>query len=203
MPFQIHFNNNQLKIGLWQITESLNELQQLWQGRAAPTAAPENRQKEWLASRLCLQSLLNEACEIVKDSYGKPQLLSGKGQISISHCKGFAAVAYHPIQPVGIDMEYLSDRILTIAPRFVRPEETFLLEEYGEIHGAMLIWSAKESLFKLYGRKSLNFKEHLLIAKRNNGLIGRICKDSTDQTFILNHEWFEQHVLTWVCHENE
>lgn len=140
---------------------------------------------------------------MIKDSFGKPHLPNGKGQISLSHCKDFAAVAYHPLQPVGLDMEYLSDRIVTIAPKFIRPEETFLLEEYGEIRGAMLIWSAKESLFKLYGRKSLNFRKHLLISKHNTKLIARVCKDQFDQTFVLNHEWFNEHVLTWVCHEIE
>ena len=55
----------------------------------------ESRRAEWLAVRLLVKELFGSECEVAYHPTGRPYLKHGTAHISISHTKGFAAVAYH------------------------------------------------------------------------------------------------------------
>lgn len=156
-------------IGLWQIEESVGALQQrlapnTWQQNRYQSIKNVRRQKEWLATRALVRELLpnNEPSDIVYDSYGKPFLHDNPRQLSITHCTDFAAVILHPHQNLGIDIEPIHPRILKIKRKFISESEDAQIE--GEdLFSLTLYWSAKETLYKLYGKKELRFKENLLI----------------------------------------
>lgn len=198
MPFKLqHFDSN-LRIGLWRIEESETELKALWQSELDVKEATESRRTEWLASRLCLKELLGVEVDLYKDEFGKPHLRHHQGHISLSHCKGYAAAAFHAHHPIGIDMESINERILSITTRFIRDDERMILKEFGELRGAYFIWSAKESLFKLYGRKSLNFKKHLKIHPANGNWYASLNKEDEMFSFELNYQWIDNTILTWM-----
>lgn len=47
----------------------------------------------------------------------------GSAHISISHTNGYVAVALHPTEEVGIDIERYGVRVRRVVSRFVRPDE--------------------------------------------------------------------------------
>ena len=116
------------------------------------------RKKEWLTVRVLLKEMLGEEKEILYTSTGKPYLPDNSYQISISHTKGFVAVALHSEMKAGIDIEHISPRIQKIRSRFMNEkEETNLNKEHEETH-LLLHWSAKESMFKILGEQDVDFK---------------------------------------------
>ena len=118
----------------------------------------ESRKKEWLTVRVLLKEMLEEEKEILYTPTGKPYLSDNSYQISISHTKGFVAVALHPEMKIGIDIERISPRIHKIRSRFMNEkEEANLDKEHEDIH-LLLHWSAKESMFKILEEQDIDFK---------------------------------------------
>ena len=123
----------------------------------------ESRKKEWLTVRVLLKELIGEEKEIAYTETGKPFLRDQSFFINISHTRGYVAVAVHPSQPIGIDIEFLSERVQKIKNRFLNEtEKTALCKEQELIH-LLLHWSAKESLFKILDEQKVDFKECLHI----------------------------------------
>ena len=123
----------------------------------------ENRKKEWLTVRVLLKEMLGKEKEILYTSTGKPYLPDNSYQISISHTKGFVAIALHPEMKIGIDIEHISPRIQKIRSRFMnKKEEANLNKEHEEIH-LLLHWSAKESMFKILDEQDVDFKTYLYV----------------------------------------
>ena len=119
---------------------------------------------EWLATRTVMHAIcakLNIAYPgIVKDEHGKPFLRDHSHPISVTHSYPYVAAIIHSEKEVGIDLEKLKeDKILRIAKKFMNSEEYAYSHQDPRI--STLIWCAKESLYKLHGRKFVIFKEDL------------------------------------------
>ncbi len=157
-------------IGLWRIEESVNDLQHqtppnLWQQQARyQRISNPNRQQEWLATRALINTLIpsEQTFAIDYDIFGKPSFRQPIQQLSISHSKDFAAVILHPSMKLGIDIEPIHSRILRLQHKFLSEKEKADIEK-DNLFQLSLYWSAKETLYKLYGKKKLVFKENLLI----------------------------------------
>jgi len=166
----------------------------------------ENRKKEWLTVRVLLKEVLGEEKEILYTSTGKPYLSDNAYQISISHTKGFVAVALHPEIKVGIDIEYISSRIHKIRSRFMNEKEEANLDKaHEEIH-LLLHWSAKESMFKILEKEDVDFKACLHI-NPFNPVFNRLSSFSAYETKTEKQHQFrvyylvkDNYVLTVVCH---
>ncbi len=121
----------------------------------------EYRKKEWLAARYVLKQICNDS--ILKDDFGKPQLVNQVGHISISHCKSYAAAIFSNTQFVGIDIEPIHDKVQRIANKFlINKELSFINEEHSTQH-LISAWCVKEAVYKFYGRKNVSFQNHILI----------------------------------------
>ena len=123
----------------------------------------ENRKREWLSIRVLIKELLGEEKEIIYDSIGKPYLSDNSFHISISHTKGYAALILNKENEVAIDIERISPRIENIRTKFVSEEEEKALSQTNELIHLLLIWSAKESLYKYLGLENVDFKTQLHI----------------------------------------
>ncbi|MBQ0741343.1 4'-phosphopantetheinyl transferase superfamily protein, partial [Aquimarina celericrescens] len=77
--------------------------------------------------------------------------------ISITHSFEFTGVIVSD-KKVGIDIEKQREKIKLIAPKFTPIEEYKALGD-GEdlIRKLTIVWGAKESLYKLYGKRGLLF----------------------------------------------
>jgi 4'-phosphopantetheinyl transferase len=139
--------------------EQLNVVPELWE--EYESLANEAIRYRWLASRFALQQVSRQSpLKLRKETSGKPILLESENHISLSHCEGYVS-AIHGDAPVGIDVERISHRAQKIKNYFLRDEELVLLGEENE--ALILAWSAKESIFKWYGKQNLGYKSQLWI----------------------------------------
>lgn len=127
----------------------------------------------------------------------QPFLESKKYHFSISHCGHYAAALVSRNNRVGVDIELITPRIELIAPKFLSTEESqFFNDDYilfleqwglrGQFHQEFLtlIWSAKEAIFKWYGRGELDFKKHMQLEGTIN-MDGEVIK----LPFVFNKSW--------------
>lgn len=61
---------------------------------------------------------------------------------------------------IGVDIESVRPQIEKIKSKFCRPEELEFCKTPIEM---LLIWSAKEAMYKAYGRKAIDFREQMLV----------------------------------------
>lgn len=100
----------------------------------------------------------------------KPYLQDNRFHFSISHCGNFAAAIIHDSIPVGIDIELVTPRIQTIGPKFLHEKELEYLADFKDLPQLYLemvtvIWSAKEAVFKWYGKGKVDFKNHITLCR--------------------------------------
>jgi 4'-phosphopantetheinyl transferase len=120
-------------------------------------------QKEWLSSRMAVSILLKKKGLIYqgmeKDTHGKPFLKGTSLHFSITHTHHFVGAVVSP-QNVGIDIEEVSEKLRTVAHKFLSHEE----QQWSQLDLVQLTirWAAKEALYKWKGTKGLiSFGQHL------------------------------------------
>ncbi|MEM6769133.1 MAG: 4'-phosphopantetheinyl transferase superfamily protein [Bacteroidota bacterium] len=155
--------------GLWHITEPENWLREnvaLFPAEISglETIKGEGRRREFLAARMLLHYMSgrDERGELYKDEMGKPHLRDSHFHVSISHTVDYAAAIAHP-NPCGVDVQRIVPRIRRMAHKFVgAAEQKQLLPEH-ELLQLHLIWSAKEAMYKAFGRRELDFRKNLFV----------------------------------------
>jgi 4'-phosphopantetheinyl transferase EntD len=175
MPlFYQHNINDDTKLGIWHIEEP--ETFFLEKVPLKRDVSHPFKRRQHLAGRYLLSHLFPDFPleEILIADTRQPFLADEKYHFSISHCGSFAAAVVSRSSRVGVDIELVSPRIGRVAEKFLNEGEMYFfnedyalfLEQWG-LRGRMqqefltLIWSAKEALFKWYGRGELDFKRHM------------------------------------------
>ncbi len=184
------------RVALWQITETEPDLAKdlpLTTNEAAELAGVVHpmQRVEWLASRVAMRWLAGQLglsyAGLVKDEFGKPHLRGSSGQVSLSHTTGWAAAAFHPTLPVGLDIEPLREQFGRVVPRVLSATE--IAHASGNISRLAVYWCAKEALYKLYGKRKLTFREHLLVDPFQDG-----------QTELTGHVRLPDYLATVAVH---
>ena len=139
-------------VGIWEMTESPTVFS-AWYDEASRLYKSTIRQKEYVCVRALLHAMVGRNMSILHNGDGKPYLENGH-QISVSHTKGFCAVILSKHHPVGIDIEYMSDRVGKIAGKFIREDEKALSTVHQLLH-----WCGKETVYKLFSSDQLEFFE--------------------------------------------
>ena len=109
MPLLKTWTEENGRWGIWQVTETLEELcaclsdDVVWQ-ELERLKAP-SRKMEYLAVRVLLKTMLGKEARIGHEPSGKPFLTEGEYHVSISHTKGYVAVGLHESAQPGIDIE--------------------------------------------------------------------------------------------------
>jgi len=158
----------------------------------------------WLASRALINAVFqNQKIELSKDSFNKPSLKVNDQtfHISITHSFQFAAIIVSKNKTVAIDIEKLDERIQRVKHKFMRDDELEYLLPGNESIMLVSIWSAKETLYKFYGKKELDFKKNLKIESfipqitfDIRGLIDKVQK----QYHTIYVEIIDGYVLTYI-----
>ena len=192
-------------LGLWKIEEnseyfeglldlSTVELDQLG-------SLKSRRRTEWLASRWLLHVLSDRDRRgaLVKDHFGKPHLIGSEWHISLSHTHGYAAVIAAK-KSVGIDIQVRVSKITRIAHKFLSEKERTNIARHREIDFLHIYWGIKESLYKAYGRRVLDYKKNLLVKAFNLEQQKTKASISTDVTtsYEARFELLPDFVLTYV-----
>lgn len=183
------------KLAVWDINEPLSFFLDKY-----PIQEFESKIKKRHLEQACAKFLVNELLgfekpvQLLKDEFGKPHIENSSIAISFSHCKNFLACSIDlDGNSVGVDIETLRPNISVLAKKFLSNFDSSPLEED---ENAQLIWGAKEVLYKIYGRKSLDFKRDLEI-NFTDKLIGKIKKDNELMLFNLDFTIIDCHFLVW------
>ena len=190
------------QLGIWKIeeperffTERL-VLAEVEQAELAPLRG--RRRLEWLASRYLIHDLLSDEPEwdripLRKDGFGKPHLYGSPLHLSFSHTHEWVAVIVSEV-PVGIDIQVFVERIGRLKGKFMRAGELASLVEKTELEHLHFYWGAKEALYKAYGRRELDWREHILVKpfdyQKVTASFGQVCKGDFCQNYELV---FERH----------
>ncbi len=149
----------------WQIDESMDQLGSLLP-HGLKDSGPRPHHRHWLASRIALGTIFPSlSITLSKDENNKPSLIVDEEAwfISISHSFDKAAVIVSPLLPVALDLERLDSRIERVQHKFIGDVESqFVVDAYRR-EMLTVIWSAKETMYKLYGKKEVDFQKELKI----------------------------------------
>ncbi len=206
----IHKLPSQGELGLWQIEESDSYFESrldLSASESQQLAPLKNRRRtEWLASRwlLHVMSGRTQRGAVIKDACGKPRLLDSDWEISISHTQSHVAVVAAPFL-VGIDIQVRVEKISRIAPKFMSDAESKNVAPHRAIEFLHLYWGAKESLYKAYGRRSLDFKKHIRIDAFNledGCTTGQVIKDEIKLAFDIYFTITQEYFLVYALERN-
>ncbi|MCX6291117.1 MAG: 4'-phosphopantetheinyl transferase superfamily protein [Bacteroidetes bacterium] len=172
MPLDYQIKSEKFSLAIWQMDESLEELQGHLNLSAGDSDTlnhfkSEYRKREWLTTRVLVKKLLSSKEEVRIDYQpnGKPFLIESDYSISISHTKNYVSVLLSKSGAAGIDLETIQPRIEKISKKFVTADEEKFIEKEKRITYQHVIWGTKEVLFKIYGDGNLNFLEHLHVDK--------------------------------------
>jgi phosphopantetheinyl transferase len=107
--------------------------------------------------------LLHPNAELKKDDFGKPYLNENSLQINYSHAKNILFWGEHAAFKIGVDVEHLRPQLATIKHKFCREDEFEFIPSENAISYLLAIWSAKEAIYKAYGKKEVDFQKHMQI----------------------------------------
>ena len=203
-----------LLLSIWNTTESLDQLLKIKQVSGTDTLAlnsisQESRKKEWLVARIVLEELTGKKdARIIYDKHHKPFLENSKQHISISHSHSVLAVIIGDTE-TGIDIELVKPTVAKVQEKYMSVSELRSLQKENQIEQLTVYWCAKESLYKLYGKKEMAFKENLTIEPfqySGNGIIkGWIKNTFTKKAFNLQYEKLsigsDCYMLTYIINQ--
>ena len=160
--------NKATKVLIWKIEESTSKLQEgIVLSKNSTTRLTSMKSQLHQRGFLSIRHLLKEAgytdADLIYDEFGKPHLKNGKF-ISITHSFTFTAIIVSDKFHVGIDIEKQREKILKIAHKFTPFEEYKTIANVDALISKLtIVWGAKESLYKIYGKKKLLFLHHIYI----------------------------------------
>ena len=154
------------KLLVWEITQSVDELVSGFENFALFAAdyekiSSDKRKLEFLGTRWLLKILLEKEVNVQYTAEGKPYLIDGSYNVSLSHSGKWMAVMIHPTRQVGIDIECPTDKILKVYKRFLSETEQAELSDGKDIKQLQIAWSAKEALYKIIGKEAIDFANQL------------------------------------------
>lgn len=209
MPLYLHEHlQSKGELGLWNIEEeeewflhnlllSPLELRQLGRMKG-------RRRTEWLAVRQLVHTMSGREKRgaFIKDEFGKPHLENSDYHISISHSETLAAAIASPVS-VGIDIQKIVPKITRIAHKFLRDEERAIIAAHNLIEHMHFYWGAKEALYKAYGRRELDFREHIFIDpfhlhSPQGEMRGQVIKDEFSAEYQLYFRTIHDFVLVYA-----
>lgn len=159
--------NSQTSVKIWKIEESFEtllnplKLTELSKNRVEGMKS-EVHARGFLSVRHLLKEFGYTDDQLSYNGHGKPFLNDGK-HISITHSNNFSAAIIGD-KPNGIDIEKQRPKIENIAGKFIDYENHWMpMYDEDKITQLSMIWCVKESLYKLYARPGLSFKNHCMV----------------------------------------
>ena len=181
MPLQVNklfFNN--INVSIWRIDETEDflisnlDLSINCKKRLKSIKSP-SRRKQFLSVRTLIKYNDIDLNDLFYDSNGAP-FLKNNLNISISHTNNYSAIALSK-NPVGIDIQDYREKILSIRDKFINEFEIELIDTHS-VNDLTILWSIKESIYKIYKKQGLNFKKNIIVQK--------ITKDFKDSLSLVN-----------------
>ena len=198
-------------IGVWQITETEEELRELAslpsdEEEEISFIGSESLRKQRLAVRALLCELFGEKVYLSHHDNGKPYLENSVTNISITHTAKYVAVILNDNDDVGIDIESMARDFSAVEKKALSEEEIDDLDDEKRNEQLAIYWCAKEAIFKLISAYHVDFAEQIEIERfrpRGEGELEATftSKKDEEEEFDLEYITFDRHVLVWVVGE--
>ncbi len=211
------FQNNidpETSFAIWKIEESAEELYAQLQLDEREQAyldklKHDKRYLHWLGTRVLLRKMINTPdyidCQV--DEHGKPYLVNFPHHISLSHSYDYAAVMISEKKLVGIDIELIKNKIERIANKFMSEEELDFIDPKFPIEHLYVCWCAKEAVYKLQGRSTISFKDHIRLLpfsyQESGSLQAELVAHGINWPFEIHFQKFENYMLAYVSTEED
>ncbi len=168
--------------------------------KALSEISPGLRQRELerRGTELLLAALFKETkADLRYDANSKPYVANYPGHISISHSHDRLAIIHNLEAKTGIDIELIRDKAKTIQHKFLN--ETEQKQANNDTETLVSFWAVKETLYKIYGLKGIDFKKNLFIEQVDTGrVLGRIETQDVSQRFSLIKEKTDNYILVYA-----
>lgn len=202
MPLYRDFSDSQATILLWKYDED-EELD------AAFLLEEENYEKikeyhptklkEVLLVRKILKSVLPDHKILYNDRI--PYLYPRDFEISVTHSFPYAGLAISK-NKIGIDIEPFNPKITRIQHKFLQEEESHFIEKEKEVAYLTVIWSLKESLYKIHHSNYWSLKKHYEVKPFSLdfpfNIKCRVHDENVSDLFSARVEFFENYCFTVV-----
>ncbi len=171
MPLtEINIDKN-TRIFLWKATESIDFLIDKYNLTIEKDFYKMKsllHRKQYIAKMVLIKILKLDGL-IYKNEAGKPFLKNDKF-ISISHSGLWVGIAISQ-QSIGLDIEKSQEKLVRISKKFMHKDD-FGFQDKMDEKKLVWYWTAKESIYKLIGKRGLSFKEDIRIDEidKNNSL---------------------------------
>jgi phosphopantetheinyl transferase len=196
------------QLGIWKIAEDYDNLlsRVVLTGEEYETLERFTfipRRLEWLSVRVLLNEMTNRDLTILYNGNRKPYIKGNSYYLSISHSRDLTSILLSQDKRVGIDLEYMSHRIGSIAHKFINENDVVTTDEEQRKYHLYIHWCAKEALYKICDKQDINFKENLTIEPfepMEKGIIrGRVQNKSRDELFRMNYFSLGNYVVVYCC----
>ena len=200
--------DDKTRIGVWQVTETEEELQKL-----ASTPSDEMEEISYYKSeklrrqKLAVRALLSEMFEdkvyLSHHDNGKPYIENSVTNISITHTDKYVAVILNDNEDVGIDIESLDRDFSAVEKKALSEDEIDDLADESRNDQLAIYWCAKEAIFKMIGQYDVDFAEQIEIDRFRPKQDGELeatfeDEDGNEEEYELSYMEFDRHVLVWV-----
>jgi len=171
-----------------------------------PASHPVKRLQH-LAGRYLLPFLYPDfqVAQITIADSRKPFLLNDAYHFSISHSENYAAAIVSSKMHVGIDVETITERVQKVQHKFLSEDELNSLINLSKqelINQLTVLWSAKEAMYKWWGKGEVDFKEHLqtqYFQLQQGGIINAVFSKHTLQyPRELNYKLADGLSIVWL-----
>ena len=201
MPFIKDFIiNNSTKIMTWNIVSGeLDESHLNEHDKSLLKKRNEEISREHFLAVRKLLKIENPDININYDENGKPYLNKNKG-ISISHSNKMVGIGLSNEIDFGIDIQIKTDKIFNIQNKFLSKKEILQLTSKN-IESLTKIWSAKESIYKLLGKKGVSFSSDLEIdvsPKNNVFKTGYYTNENNKIKFDLTYFSLDEYIICFA-----
>ena len=205
-------NTESIKLFIWKIEESTDEilfylpsnLRETYKEEAERRFSGTARKLEWLTVRVLFHMAEGDENMIDYNQDGSPYIVKQKGNeptyISISHTRGFAAIAISHTKRIGIDIEAFGTKIEKIVHRFSNKEEEpiekLTKDEWRKYY--IVLWSTKESVFKLCGKDKTPVVTGITVNPFQIETNGEVCSTVNEEKISVFYKLFPAFALTYT-----
>jgi len=150
--------------------------------------------------------LLHSGETLIKDEFGKPHWNQQNGtlpEMNYSHSRDLLFWGEHGLKRIGVDVEHEREQLLRIKHKFCTSEELHFCQD--NVQQILLIWTAKEAMYKAYGQKEIDFKEQMKVWEfdhLSNAQAGEFKGSLTvdENLFLFDIEFRRKspYILTWT-----
>lgn len=158
----------------------------------------ERRRSEHLAWRRVVRRELGRGISISYNEVGAPEVDTPNTHISVAHGAGCVAVAISD-QRVGIDIESRERDFARASSRYMSEHEAQLsTKEWWPA----AVWTAKEALYKLFGRRGVELRDDLKIVAYNADSKQITAQLPDNIMTIVDIELYDENIIVATAYFN-